>query len=516
LIGSAFEKESDGFSADQVNDSHGNLKKTMEVLNDYDVNITGVDIFKGLNQPSGFVVTPDTFAITREVPTLGKTNAILADAKNLIEKNSSLPLVFDSRVADQRKPVLLENLKTLKTLSEVGRDKTALESEEEIYEWLRDDQHDSQSTTIFSLPVQVESIGMLVKSHQEQVTSLQNELDNQFHILNSDTKTSALTEEITYDDVNDAIEEFNTHPIYIGDGATALNKPLFDFISQPNHWFIKKEEAGVSRMGIDFSAFKKIAPLPQANARKDHISKQKFVSGNGPHGEPSRKRKIDSPKSDNEAPQQGERSSPKLPKKRKITSKKLKDLLTTEQVSELNDKFGIGKWNVVQSINGVSTGGKAHAVLLSGDKNNEIEAAYFVSKDKRILRNGRETPTILVYVKGNQMPSGGKSEILSSGFAVEKDREASKPLAAPEGVNASYGDEPGEIDLAWNPLPGRPTYEAHISDGDTNSYHYADSSTKSKVTLEGLVSGQLYHIKVRGMNPAGPGAFSNPITQRAS
>ena len=198
----------------------------------------------------------------------------------------------------------------------------------------------------------------------------------------------------------------------------------------------------------------------------------------------------------------------------------------------------------LDGLNALQLSGKAQAIItaLTGNADfpapepaltvlttqaDDVAAAYATQKQKEADASAATAATdasietlkaslrtLGAYIQ--KTSDGDASKILSSGFAVEKDREASKPLAAPEGVNASYGDEPGEIDLAWNPLPGRPTYEAHISDGDTNSYHYADSSTKSKVTLEGLVSGQLYHIKVRGMNPAGPGAFSNPITQRAS
>jgi len=111
---------------------------------------------------------------------------------------------------------------------------------------------------------------------------------------------------------------------------------------------------------------------------------------------------------------------------------------------------------------------------------------------------------------------GNPEEIKSAGMDVAKEREPAKPLPAPEGFGASYGDSPGEIDAHWNPLEGRRSYEIQHAETETGPWTNAPGVTKSKATLEGLVSGKLYYLRIRGLNPAGPGAWSGVISQRAS
>jgi len=198
----------------------------------------------------------------------------------------------------------------------------------------------------------------------------------------------------------------------------------------------------------------------------------------------------------------------------------------------------------IDDLNALELAGKAGTIVAAMSGNNTfptpdpslttlttqadtLSDAYAVQKQKvaDAASATQATDTALQTLKASlrtlgayvQKTSGGDAEkILSSGYAVAKDREPAQIPPAPDGVNATYGDSPGEIDLSWNPIPGRPTYEVHLSEGDTATYRYAASSTKSKATLEGLTSGTLYHLKIRAMNPAGQGPFSNPITQRAS
>ena len=116
-----------------------------------------------------------------------------------------------------------------------------------------------------------------------------------------------------------------------------------------------------------------------------------------------------------------------------------------------------------------------------------------------------------------QTASGGvAATILNAGLEVEKDREPAPAVPAPGGLNGSYGDDPGEIDLQWDPLPSRRYYTIEVADAVGGPWRHVGNATKSKFTVTGLLSGQLYFLRVRGENPAGPGPFCNPISQRAS
>ena len=110
---------------------------------------------------------------------------------------------------------------------------------------------------------------------------------------------------------------------------------------------------------------------------------------------------------------------------------------------------------------------------------------------------------------------GDKAKILSAGFAVRADRT---PAGVPTQVLSlaiTAGDNAGELDLTWDPVPGTKTYEVQLcptSDFATGVITLK-SVTKSKAVAEALTTGARMWARVRATNAAGTGAWSDPATK---
>lgn len=84
-------------------------------------------------------------------------------------------------------------------------------------------------------------------------------------------------------------------------------------------------------------------------------------------------------------------------------------------------------------------------------------------------------------------------------------------------LSASVGDQPGEIDLAWDPVPGAAGYEVEIS-RDVAPYgpwEPAAATGQSKTTLEQLTRKQRYWIRVRAVTEDKTGDWSDPVMKTA-
>ena len=92
------------------------------------------------------------------------------------------------------------------------------------------------------------------------------------------------------------------------------------------------------------------------------------------------------------------------------------------------------------------------------------------------------------------------------------------PMPKVEGLTATQGDTPGEIDAHWNPVRrGLGSYTVQITTdpaGLTGWTVYGPAS-KNKSAITGLVSGTRYWIRVCANGAAGPGHWSDPTTKTA-
>ena len=115
-----------------------------------------------------------------------------------------------------------------------------------------------------------------------------------------------------------------------------------------------------------------------------------------------------------------------------------------------------------------------------------------------------------------ELKSGGdKAKILSSGFDVAGART---PTAVPNPVanlSLTAGDNAGELDLQWDPTPGANRYEVQLC--ATSEFAAGiltlPSVQKSKAVAMNLTSGTRMWARVRALNAAGTGAWSDVATK---
>lgn len=119
-----------------------------------------------------------------------------------------------------------------------------------------------------------------------------------------------------------------------------------------------------------------------------------------------------------------------------------------------------------------------------------------------------------------QHASGGDvAKILSANLHVEEGRRLFSFGGAGdvEVLTASAGDEPGEIDLAWDPAPRASGYEVELAHDlqDEEPWEQIGATTKSKITIEKLSKHTAYWFRVRAVNDRGAGDWSEPVMKMA-
>ncbi len=85
----------------------------------------------------------------------------------------------------------------------------------------------------------------------------------------------------------------------------------------------------------------------------------------------------------------------------------------------------------------------------------------------------------------------------------------------PENLSITAGDNAGELDLQWDPVAGAKTYEVQISPDPVTATSWVSqpSVTRSKTVILGLTSGARMWARVRAVNAAGQGAWSDVATK---
>lgn len=111
-----------------------------------------------------------------------------------------------------------------------------------------------------------------------------------------------------------------------------------------------------------------------------------------------------------------------------------------------------------------------------------------------------------------------ETKILSAGMDVRATGSpGSDPPAQPQGVAATEGDHAGELDVQWDRIVNARSYVLESSTDPTNPalWKHAMVVTTSHATLEGLVSGQRYWVRVAAVNTNGQSGWSDPATKIA-
>jgi len=119
-----------------------------------------------------------------------------------------------------------------------------------------------------------------------------------------------------------------------------------------------------------------------------------------------------------------------------------------------------------------------------------------------------------------QEASGGDvGKILSANLHVEEETHL-WPFGAAgdvEELSASAGDEPGEIDLAWDPVPGASGYEVEIAYDLTGEgpWEQSGASNRSKITIQNLSNRNRYWFRIRALNERSAGDWTAPVMKFA-
>lgn len=114
--------------------------------------------------------------------------------------------------------------------------------------------------------------------------------------------------------------------------------------------------------------------------------------------------------------------------------------------------------------------------------------------------------------------SGGTpAKIESTGLSTRAPRTPTTSLPAPHGLTATAGDEEGELDVVWEPVPKSKGYEVQTSPDPVtgSSWAYAETSSASKTSLTGLPSGSKIWVRVRALGPKKiKSPWSDPAVKR--
>ena len=111
--------------------------------------------------------------------------------------------------------------------------------------------------------------------------------------------------------------------------------------------------------------------------------------------------------------------------------------------------------------------------------------------------------------------NGDEAKILSAGLSVRASKTPQTVPAQVTNLSLSAGDNEGSLDAHWDPLPNAKSYEVQSSaDPFTpTSFTTRDTVTKSSATLTGLTSGTRVWVRVRAINSAGKGPWSDPAVK---
>lgn len=108
--------------------------------------------------------------------------------------------------------------------------------------------------------------------------------------------------------------------------------------------------------------------------------------------------------------------------------------------------------------------------------------------------------------------AGDEAKINSAGMAVRGAKAAATMPPQVSNLSLTAGDNDGELDAQWDPVPNAKTYEIQTSPDPItgSSWTSKPTVTKSKAVLLGLPSGTRVNIRVRAIGSGGIGAWSDP------
>ncbi|MBI3874481.1 MAG: fibronectin type III domain-containing protein [Verrucomicrobia bacterium] len=112
---------------------------------------------------------------------------------------------------------------------------------------------------------------------------------------------------------------------------------------------------------------------------------------------------------------------------------------------------------------------------------------------------------------------GDEAKIQSAGLSLRAPKTATTSLDVPGNLAVTAGDNEGELDAQWDPVPKSRGYEVQTSDDPptSTSWKAGDLPSASKTTLTGLTSGAKQWVRVRALGPKKvKSPWSDPAVKR--
>ena len=85
-------------------------------------------------------------------------------------------------------------------------------------------------------------------------------------------------------------------------------------------------------------------------------------------------------------------------------------------------------------------------------------------------------------------------------FTLKRAATTTTSIGQVRNLSASFGDEPVEVHLAWNPEDKAKSYEIQRK-APGGEWTHTKTIGKSSVDIKGLTSGTLYQFRVRAIGP---------------
>jgi len=134
-------------------------------------------------------------------------------------------------------------------------------------------------------------------------------------------------------------------------------------------------------------------------------------------------------------------------------------------------------------------------------------------KDDAIAALKQAASQLATYVE--LTAAGDENKIMSAGMDVRASRVPASAPGTVMNLSITAGDNAGELDLQWDPLSTANRYEAQLcaaSDFATGVINLP-STSKSTSVANGLTTGTRMWARIRALNAAGPGAWSDVATK---
>jgi hypothetical protein len=114
----------------------------------------------------------------------------------------------------------------------------------------------------------------------------------------------------------------------------------------------------------------------------------------------------------------------------------------------------------------------------------------------------------------DNVSGGDEVKINSAGMDVKKERSSSGLPGKIIGLNATVGDNAGEISLYWDKDDVAKSYLVEIAaDAATLVWQSGMVSTKTRANLKNLISATRYYIRVAAVGAAGQGPWSDTVNK---